>query len=79
MLVEQLNINELYVTNDLTLGTNKKTDGNGILLYGTNAVGKTCLIKSIGISIVMVQSGLYAPCSSFNYFPYTEISKLVVV
>ena len=73
LLVEQLNINELYVTNDLTLGTNKKTDGNGILLYGTNAVGKTCLIKSIGISIVMVQSGLYAPCSSFNYFPYNSI------
>ena len=37
---------------------------NGILLYGTNAVGKTSFIKAIGIAIVMAQAGLYVPASS---------------
>ena len=73
LLVEQLNTDELYVTNDLTLGTNKKNDYNGLLLYGTNAVGKTCFIKSIGIAVVMAQSGLYVPCSTFRFSPYTAI------
>tara|TARA_B110001450_G_C17661516_1_gene497451 strand:- start:120 stop:3149 length:3030 start_codon:yes stop_codon:yes gene_type:complete len=68
-LIEHLQTNELYVTNDLSLGN----EIDGLLLYGTNAVGKTSLIRSIGISIIMAQAGLYVPCSSFNYFPYTSI------
>ena len=65
-LIEQINTKELYVSNDLKLGINN----NGILLYGTNAVGKTSFIKSIGISIIMAQSGMYVPCSKFIYYPY---------
>jgi DNA mismatch repair protein MutS len=65
-LIEHLNTNELYVTNDLELGT----INNGILLYGTNAVGKTSFIKSIGIAIIMAQAGMYVPCEEFIYFPY---------
>mgnify|MGYP001433475162 CR=1 FL=1 len=68
-LIEQLNKKETYVANDLELGTSQK----GILLYGTNAVGKTSLIKSIGITIIMAQAGLFVPCSSFEYFPYNYI------
>ena len=44
-----------------------------MLLYGTNAVGKSSLIKSIGISIVLAQSGMFVPCSSFVYFPYKSV------
>jgi DNA mismatch repair protein MutS len=68
-LIEHLQTNELYVTNELTLGT--KT--NGILLYGTNAVGKTSFIKSVGIAIIMAQAGLYVPCETFAYQPYRNI------
>ena len=68
-LIEHIQTQELYVTNDLTIG--QKTDG--VLLYGTNAVGKTSLIKSIGISIIMAQAGLYVPCKEFKYFPYSCI------
>ena len=46
---------------------------NGILLYGTNAVGKTSFIKSIGIAIIMAQAGLYVPCDSLVYKPYRNI------
>ena len=65
-LIEHLNTNELYVTNDLSIGSNN----NGILLYGTNAVGKTSFIKSLGISIIMAQAGMYVPCEEFTYYPY---------
>ena len=73
-LIEQLNTRELYVTNDLELGnTNKKNYSNGVLLYGTNAVGKTSFIKSIGICIIMAQAGLFVPCKTFEYYPYNYI------
>lgn len=69
-LIEHLQTNELYVTNDLNLG---RDEMNGILLYGTNAVGKSSFIKSIGIMIIMAQAGLYVPCSSLIYKPYLNI------
>jgi DNA mismatch repair protein MutS len=46
---------------------------NGILLYGTNAVGKTSFIKSVGIAVIMAQAGLYVPCNSFIYTPYRNV------
>ena len=65
-LIEHINTKELYVTNDLELGENT----NGLLLYGTNAVGKTSFIKSIGISIILAQAGMFVPCEEFTYYPY---------
>jgi len=66
-LIEQLNTNELYVANSLNL------NNCGYLLYGTNAVGKTSFIKSIGISIIMAQAGLYVPATNFKYSIYTNL------
>ena len=65
-LIERINTDEIYVENDITLGN----DVNGILLYGTNAVGKTSLIRAIGVCIIMAQSGFYVPCSRFTFKPY---------
>lgn len=70
-LIEHINTNEIYVTNDVELGQGTAQDG--ILLYGTNAVGKTSLIRALGIAVVMAQAGLYVPCSSFEYMPYQSI------
>lgn len=70
-LIEYLQQNELYVANDITLG--KSDSENGILLYGTNAVGKTSLIRALGISLIMAQAGLYVPASEFNFKPYHYI------
>jgi DNA mismatch repair protein MutS len=72
-LIEHLQTNELYVTNDLALGPSIDDSMSGILLYGTNAVGKTSFIKSVGIAIIMAQAGLYVPCSSFTYAPYLNV------
>ena len=68
-LIEQINTEEVYVPNDVSLGK----DPLGILLYGTNAVGKTSLIRAIGITVTMAQCGMYVPCSSFTYAPYHTI------
>ena len=70
-LIEHINTNEIYVTNDIELG--QGTTQDGILLYGTNAVGKTSLIRALGIAVIMAQAGLYVPCSSFEYMPYQSI------
>jgi DNA mismatch repair protein MutS len=71
-LIEKINTNELYVTNDLNFGKDSKYS-NGYLLYGTNAVGKTSFIKSIGLSIIMAQAGLYVPAETFEYSVYKSI------
>ena len=68
-LIEHLNNKELYVCNDLSIGNNI----NGMLLYGTNAVGKTSFIKSIGIATIMAQAGMYVPCETFTYYPYSYL------
>ena len=70
-LIEHINTNELYVTNDVELGDGMEQ--RGILLYGTNAVGKTSLIRALGIAVIMAQAGLYVPCSEFEYMPYKSI------
>ena len=68
-LVDAIQTNETYTTNDILLG--KKTDG--MLLYGTNTSGKSTLIKSIGISVVMAQAGMYVPASKFEFKPYNTL------
>jgi DNA mismatch repair protein MutS len=74
-LIEQFQSNELYVTNDVILGNN---DTDGILLYGTNAVGKTTIIRALGISVIMAQAGLYVPSSEFNYMPYKYLFTRII-
>jgi DNA mismatch repair protein MutS len=74
-LIEHIQQNEIYVTNDVVLG---KSDTDGILLYGTNAVGKTSFIRALGIAIIMAQSGMYVPCSQFCYKPYTAIFSRIL-
>lgn len=69
-IIENILQNEIYTPNDILLG---KETTDGLLLYGTNAVGKTSFIRSIGIAVIMAQAGLYVPCSTFHYKPYKYI------
>ena len=68
-LIEQIQQNELYVANDIKLGDTT----NGILLYGINAVGKSSFIRSLGISVVMAQAGMFVPCTSMEFKPYKSL------
>lgn len=69
-LIEKIQENEIYVTNNIALG---KENENGILLYGTNAVGKTSFIRALGVSIIMAQSGLFVPATSFIFYPFKKL------
>jgi len=71
-LIERINEEECYVTNDVSLG------GDGMLLYGTNAVGKTSLIRAIGVAVIMAQAGFYVPASGFVYRPYRAIMTRIL-
>ncbi len=63
-LIEHIQQNETYVSNNIEIGA------GGILLYGTNAVGKTSLIRAIGIAVILAQCGFFVPCSEFLFNPY---------
>jgi len=66
-IVEKVQKEIEYVPNDIELSE------NGILLYGTNACGKSTLMKSIGLTLIMAQAGFFVPCSSLKFSPYTQI------
>lgn len=74
ILIEAILEDELYVTNDITLDNQQL----GILLYGTNAVGKSSFIKSIGIAVIMAQSGFFVPCSQFSFQPYKTLFTRII-
>ena len=69
-IVERLSDTTEYITNNIILGKDNK---DGILLFGTNACGKSTLMKAIGLNVIMAQAGFYVSCSSLKYSPYTQI------
>uniref|UniRef100_A0A6C0IQV5 DNA mismatch repair proteins mutS family domain-containing protein n=1 Tax=viral metagenome TaxID=1070528 RepID=A0A6C0IQV5_9ZZZZ len=68
-LVEHIQTNETYVSNDIHLGI----ENSGMCLFGVNTSGKSTIIKSVGIAIIMAQSGMYVPASEFIYKPYRSL------
>ena len=68
-LVEHINTEEVYTPNDVTLGK----EHTGMLVFGTNAVGKTTLIRAIGCNIIMAQAGMFVPSTEFIYYPYKTL------
>jgi DNA mismatch repair protein MutS len=75
-LIEKIQQTELYVANDVCIGKGIKECDigmDGMLLYGTNAVGKTSFIRALGISLIMAQAGLFVPASSYSFKPYKYI------
>lgn len=85
-LIEHIQTKEIYVPNDISIGNSLDCEPppilggnpNGILLYGTNAVGKTSLIRAVGISVVMAQAGMYVPATSFVFSPYRAIFSRIL-
>jgi len=68
-IVEQLNDKVAYCPHNISLGE----DINGILLYGINSSGKSTLMKSIGLNIIMAQIGYFVACKDFTFYPYRSI------
>lgn len=59
-----------YIPHNVKIGNDEL---KGMLIYGLNSSGKSILMKSIGLAIVMAQSGLYVPADNFSYSPYNAL------
>jgi len=66
-IIERIMTNVEYIGNDIHLNQ------DGILLYGINSSGKSSLMKAVGLSIIMSQSGMFVPSTSFEFSPYNHI------
>jgi DNA mismatch repair protein MutS len=66
-IIEHIMQTAAYVPNDISLGAGV---GDGILLFGVNAVGKSSLMKSLGLAVIMAQAGMYVAASNFTYRPF---------
>jgi DNA mismatch repair protein MutS len=60
-IIERINDREPYVANDVEIGSKAS-----MLLYGINAVGKSSLMKSIGLAVLMAQAGMFVAASSLE-------------
>ena len=60
--------NKAYVPNDVELGPM-----NSWLLFGPNSVGKSSLLKSIVLNILMAQCGFFVAANEFQYNPFKFI------
>jgi len=86
-LIESREENGIYIPNDLFLGTCPKemphnhitleassiNTVQGMLLYGINSSGKSSLMKSLGMAIIMAQSGFFVPCASLRFHLFDKI------
>lgn len=74
-IIERI-IDGAYVTNNVSLGLNDfstKDMSQGKLLYGVNQVGKSSLVKSAPLNIIMAQMGCFVAATHFRYVPYHKI------
>lgn len=84
-IIEKIENNGIYIPNDIILGNkkysskkdsitfNEKDNVNGILLYGINSSGKSSLMKSVGISIILAQAGFFVPATEFKFSIFKKI------
>lgn len=71
-IVECVREDTEYVTNDIRVGE------GGWLVYGTNASGKSCLMKAVGLAVIMAQSGMFVPCAQMQLRPYTKVMTRII-
>jgi len=53
-------------------------DISGVLLYGINSSGKSSLMKSVGLTVLLAQSGFYVPASSMKYSLFESLFTRIV-
>lgn len=68
-IVEVISKDIEYHPHSISLGENLK----GILLYGINSSGKSTLMKSIGLNIILAQIGYYVSAEEFKISPYKSL------
>jgi len=80
-ILERIRRDVVYVPHNVALGSLAKDNSNmtiakaegGILLFGVNSSGKSSLMKAIGLSVLMAQSGCPVPATEFKIVPYSSV------
>jgi DNA mismatch repair protein MutS len=67
-IIERLDKDTEYIPNDIVFDKE-----NGMILYAINSSGKSSLLKSFGLTVIMAQSGLFVPCESMVFTPFNKI------
>lgn len=71
-IIERIDDTVPYIGNDIYL-SNEESGKNGMLLYGINSAGKSSLMKSVGLNLIMAQSGMFVASCNMQYYPYKHI------
>lgn len=92
-LVEAREENGIYIPNDVLMGDKSlqdtmvasctmaqmtDEDTRGVLLYGINSSGKSSLMKSLGICIILAQSGFFVPAKQMRFTLFNEIFTRII-
>jgi len=93
-LIETQEEHGIYVPNDIYFGPKACLDATepdnvmlqannsdavyGVLLYGINSSGKSSLMKSIGIAVVLAQAGFFVPASKMRFTLFDSIFTRIV-
>lgn len=66
-LTERLQQQTMYVPNTVVL------QSGGVLLYGVNASGKSCLSKALALAVLMAQAGMFVACRDMTLAPFKKV------
>ena len=77
-LIESREDNGIYIPNDLFFGSREsascdhitvedKEECGGVLLYGINSSGKSSLMKSVAIAVIMAQAGFFVSAAAMRF------------
>lgn len=65
---------EPFVKNDVTLDPTSPH----MILLGLNGSGKSVLLKSVGMTVVMAQAGMFVPCCELTLSPFTRLDTRIL-
>lgn len=68
-IVEYINNDTIYQPHNIKIGKDLK----GMLLYGINSSGKSTLMKSIGLNVILAQIGYFVASTKFTFSPFLNL------
>ncbi len=60
---------EKIVENDFEIGE----EYNSVIITGSNTGGKTVALKTVGLFILMMKSGMFLPCAEAHIYPFDKV------